>query len=193
MDVDQRTLPFPLSLAGFRRLFPDDAALNTSRRAGETAVYPHCGVTCEPFASRPDQAYWRTANADVRQGDCRAVMERSHAVIHLVLGRLLVASQTPACRPSSSNGSSGSLVTRSLSVLHKLRAGMVADQDRIGGRANDRGGRNLGRRSDAAKAEAFTTGSIACAVRCAIGAWNPRRTSGDGRYAGRVQLALPLT
>jgi len=100
--------------------------------------------------------------------DCRhGHGAQPHAVVHWFWAAYLVATQTPECPLSSSNGNSALALRDSLSDPAQTPRGMVRPhQDRIGGRANehvevDETWLAVGHE---AKAEAFTTSS--CRLRC---------------------------
>jgi len=202
MDVDQHAgLPFPRSLPEFQRLFPGDAACAEyleKVRWGDGFVCPHCGVTGEPFriSTRPGVLACRNCRRQTGL-TVGTVMERSHTPLSTWFwAAYLVASQTQGMSAVQFQRQLG--LTRyetAFQILHKLRAGMVRPhQDRIGGRANEHvevdetwiGGRTRGEgRGVHHKA------LVACAVEVRHrkpGTARDKRN--DGRYAGRVRLAV---
>ena len=131
--------------------------------------------------------------------DCRhGHGAQPHAVVHLVLGSLSGRQPNSGhIRGPTPTAVWASRATRPpFSLLHKLRAGMVRpDRDRIGGRANEHveadeawvGGRTRGRRPGRSSQDFL----VVCAVevrRRALGTAQDLRK--DGRYAGRVRLAV---
>src|SRR5580704_17482048 len=202
MDVDQpAALPFPPSLPEFQRLFPDDAACAEyleKARWGDGFVCPHCGVTCEPFriATRPGVLTCRKCRRQTGL-TVGTVMERSHTPLSIWFwAAYLVASQTPGMSAVQFQRQLGlSRYETAFQILHKLRAGMVRpDQDRIGGRANEHvevdetwvGGRTRGEGRGV-----HHKVPVACAVE--VRHRNPGTAQDkrkDGRYAGRVRLAV---
>jgi len=202
MDVDQpAALPFPQSLPEFQRLFPDDAACAEyleKARWGDGFVCPHCGVTCEPFriATRPGVLACRKCRRQTGL-TVGTVMERSHTPLSIWFwAAYLVASQTPGMSAVQFQRQLGlPRYETAFQILHKLRAGMVRpDQDRIGGRANEHvevdetwvGGRTRGEGRGV-----HHKVLVACAVEVRHrkpGTAQDKRK--DGRYAGRVRLAV---
>ena len=202
MDIDQRAaLPFPQSLPEFQRLFPDDAACAEyleKARWGDGFVCPHCGVTGEPFriATRPGVLACRKCRRQTGL-TVGTVMERSHTPLSTWFwAAYLVASQTPGMSAVQFQRQLGlSRYETAFQILHKLRAGMVRpDQDRIGGRANEHvevdetwvGGRTRGEGRGV-----HHKVLVACAVEVRHrkpGTAQDKRK--DGRYAGRVRLAV---
>ncbi len=202
MDIDQHAaLPFPQSLPEFQRLFPDDAACAEyleKARWGDGFVCPHCGVTGEPFriATRPGVLACRKCRRQTGL-TVGTVMERSHTPLSIWFwAAYLVASQTPGMSAVQFQRQLGlSRYETAFQILHKLRAGMVRpDQDRIGGRANEHvevdetwvGGRTRGEGRGV-----HHKVLVACAVEVRHrkpGTAQDKRK--DGRYAGRVRLAV---
>jgi len=202
MDIDQHAaLPFPRSLPEFQRLFPDDAACAEyleKARWGDGFVCPHCGATGKPFriATRPGVLACRKCRRQTGL-TVGTVMERSHTPLSTWFwAAYLVASQTPGMSAVQFQRQLGlSRYETAFHILHKLRAGMVRPhQDRIGGRANEHvevdetwvGGRTRGEGRGV-----HHKVLVACAVEVR------HRTPGtaqdnrkDGRYAGRVRLAV---
>ena len=202
MDVDQHAaLPFPRSLPEFQRLFPDDAACAEyleKARWEKGFVCPRCEASGEPFhiSTRPGVL------------TCRKCRSQTGLTVGTVMGRsrtplcvwfwtaYLVASQTPGISAVQLQRQLGlSRYETAFQILHKLRAAMVRpDRDRIGGRANEHvevdetwvGGRTRGE----GRGVHHKT-LVACAVevrRRAPGTAQDMRK--DGRYAGRVRLAV---
>src|SRR5208337_133300 len=118
MDIDQHAaLPFPRSLPEFQRLFPDDSSCAhylEMARWGDGFVCRHCGVTGEPFriATRPGVL------------GCRKCRRQTGLTVGTVMERAThrcppgsgpptwLPRRPPECPLSSSNGNSGSRVTR---------------------------------------------------------------------------------
>lgn len=200
MDVlDRDDLPFPASLPDFQRLFPDDAAcaayLEKARWSAGFAC-PYCVVIGEPFriATRPGVL---TCRACRRQTSLLVgtVMERSHTPLSVWFwAAYLVTSQTPGMSAVQFQRQLGlSRYETAFGILHKLRAAMVRpDQDRIGGHADQHvevdetwvGGRTRG---EGRGIHHKTLVAAAVEVRHREPAQDKRR---DGRYAGRVRLAI---
>ena len=203
MDIHQRDdLAFPQSLPEFRQLFPDDAACAAylgRARWPDGFVCPHCGQIAEPFriVTRPGVLECRACR---RQAGLLVgtVMERSHTPLSVWFwAAYLVASQTPGMSAVQFQRQLG--LTRyetAFGILHKLRAGMVRpDQNRIGGRPKEHvevdetwvGGRTRGQ----GRGIHYKT-LVAAAVEVRHrkpGTSQDKRK--DGRYAGRVRLAIP--
>lgn len=200
MDVLNRAdLPFPESLPEFQRLFPDDtacAAYLEKARWGDGFACPNCGVVGEPFriATRPGVL---TCRACRRQTGLTVgtVMERSHTPLSVWLwAAYLVASQTPGM--SAVQFQRQLDLTRyetAFGILHKLRAGMVRpDQDRIGGTADGHvevdeayvGGKTRGE----GRGVHHKTLVVAAVEHREPGTAQDKRK--DGRYAGRIRLAI---
>jgi transposase-like protein len=202
MDVlDRAELAFPKSLPEFQRLFPDDAAcagyLEKARWA-EGFIWPHCREIGEPFriATRPGVLTCRKCR---RQTGLTAgtVMERSHTPLSIWFwAAYLVASQTPGMSALQFQRQLGlSRYETAFGILHKLRAAMVRpNRDRIGGQSGEHvevdetwvGGRTRGEGRGV-----HHKVLVACAVevrhRKPGTAQDVRK---DGRYAGRVRLAV---
>src|SRR5271165_6551036 len=175
-------------------------APNTSKRCagGDGFVCPHCGVTGEPFriSTRPGVLACRNCRRQTGL-TVGTVMERSHTPLSTWFwAAYLVASQTQGLSAVQFQRQLG--LTRyetAFQILHKLRAGMVRPhQDRIGGRANEHvevdetwiGGRTRGEGRGV-----HHKVLVACAVEVRHrkpGTARDKRN--DGRYAGRVQLAV---
>lgn len=202
MDVLNRAdLPFPESLPDFQRLFPDDAACATyleKARWADGFACPHCGVLGAPFriATRPGVL---TCRACRRQTGLTVgtVMERSHTPLSVWFwAAYLVASQTPGMSAVQFQRQLG--LTRyetAFGILHKLRAGTVRpDQDRIGGKDDGHvevdetwvGGRTRGE-GRGVHHKTLVTAAVEVRHREPGTAQDKRR---DGRYAGRVRLAI---
>jgi transposase-like protein len=202
MDIFQRDhLGFPRSLPEFQQRFPDDAACAVyleRTRWPEGFVCRHCGMMGAPFriATRPGDLECRSCR---RQTGLLAgtVMERSHMPLSVWFwAAYLVTSQTQGVSAVQFQRQLGlSRYETAFGILHKLRAAMVRpDQDRIGGRPGEHvevdevwvGGRTRG---EGRGVHHKTLVAAAVEVR--------RRKSGtaqakrkDGRYAGRVRLAV---
>jgi transposase-like protein len=202
MDVfDHASLAFPQSLPEFQRLFPDDAAcaayLEKARWEGNF-VCPHCQAGGEPFRfdNRPGVLRCRKCcrNTGLMVG---TVMERSHTPLSVWFwAAYLVASQTPGISAVQFQRQLRlSRYETAFQILHKLRAGMVRpDQDRIGGHPGTHievdeawiGGRTRG---EGRGVHHKTLVAVAVEVRYRQpGTAQDKRK--DGRYAGRVRLAI---
>ena len=202
MDVLNRTdLPFPQSLPEFQSLFPDDAAcaayLEKSRWSGGFTC-PYCGVVGEPFrmVTRPSVLTCRVCR---RQTSLLVgtVMERSHTPLSVWFwAAYLVASQTPGMSAVQFQRQLGlSRYETAFGILHKLRAAMVRpDQDRIGGHADRHvevdetwvGGKTRGE-GRGVHHKTLVAAAVEVRHREPGTAQDNRR---DGRYAGRVRLAI---
>jgi len=202
MDIlDRADLPFPESLPDFQRLFPDDVAciayLERSRWSDGFAC-PHCGVVGEPFriATRPGVL---TCRACRRQTGLTVgtVMERSHVPLSTWFwAAYLVASQTPGMSAVQFQRQLGlSRYETAFGILHKLRAAMVRpDQDRIGGHPGEHveadetwvGGKTRGE-GRGVHHKTLVAAAVEVRHRKPGTAQDKRR---DGRYAGRVRLAV---
>jgi hypothetical protein len=204
MDVLQRDdLPFPQSLPEFQQLFPDEAACAAymeKSRWSDGFVCPRCHAAGEPFriATRPGVLRCRKCRRDTGL-TVGTVMERSHMPLSTWFwAAYLVASQTPGISAVQFQRQLGlSRYETAFGILHKLRAGMVRpNQDRIGGKPGEHveidetwvGGRTRGEgRGIHHKV------LVACAVEVRHrkpGTAQDKRK--DGRYAGRVRLAVVL-
>ena len=202
MDVEQRPdMQFPQSLPEFQRLFPNDeacAAYLERARWSDGFVCPYCAVVAEPFriATRPGILECRKCR---RQTGLLAgtVMERSHTALSTWFwAAYLVVSFTP--------GISAVQLQRQLDlkryetafgILHKLRAGMVRpDQDRIGGQPGNHveideawiGGKTRGE-GHGVHHKTLVAAAVEVRHRKPGTAQDKRK---DGRYAGRVRLAV---
>jgi len=201
-DIEQRAdMPFPQSLPEFQRLFPDDAACAAyleRARWSDGFVCPYCGVVAKPFrfATRPGILACRTCR---RQTGLLVgtVMERSHSALSTWFwAAYLAVSQTP--------GISAVQLQRQLDlkcyetafgILHKLRAAMVRpDQDEIGGQPANHvevdevwiGGKTRGE-GRGVHHKTLVAGAVEVRHRKPGTAQDKRK---DGRYAGRVRLAV---
>ena len=202
MDVLQRDdLPFPRSLPEFQQLFPDEAkcaAYMEKARWGDGFVCPHCHAAGDPFriATRPGVLRCRKCRHDTGL-TVGTVMERSHMPLSTWFwAAYLVASQTPGISAVQFQRQLGlSRYETAFGILHKLRAGMVRpNQDRIGGKPGEHveidetwvGGRTRGEGRGV-----HHKVLVACAVEVRHrkpGTAQDKRK--DGRYAGRVRLAV---
>ena len=202
MDVlDRSDLPFPASLPDFQRLFPDDLAcaayLEKARWSGGF-ICPHCGVVSPPFRfeNRPAVLRCRACrkNTSLTVG---TVMERSHIPLSVWFwAAYLVTSQTPGMSAVQFQRQLGlSRYETAFGILHKLRAAMVRpDQDRIGGRADQHvevdetwvGGKTRGE-GRGVHHKTLVAAAVEVRHREPGTAQDKRR---DGRYAGRVRLAI---
>ena len=197
MDVDQHAaLPFPQSLPEFQRLFPDDtacAAYLERTRWADGFVCPRCGVVGEPFriATRPGVLECRACRCQTGL-TVGTVMERSHTPLSTWFwAAYLVSSQTPGMSAVQFQRQLGlSRYETAYGILHKLRAGRIASAaERRSMRRSTKPGSAAGR---AAKAGASTTRPwlrppSKVRHRQPGTAQDKRK---DGRYAGRVRLAV---
>ena len=202
MDVlDRNDLPFPQSLPEFQRLFPDDrtcAAYLERARWSSGFTCPHCHEAGEPFriATRPGVLACRKCR---RQMGLTAgtVMERSHIPLSTWFwAAYLVASQTPGISAVQFQRQLGlKRYETAFGILHKLRAGMVRpNQDRIGGQPGNHvevdealvGGKTRGE-GRGVHHKTLVVGAVEVRHREPGTAQDKRK---DGRYAGRVRLAV---
>lgn len=140
-DIFQHAdLPFPKSLPGFQKLFPDDAAcaiyLEKIRWEGGFSC-PHCKWSGEPFrfAARPGVLRCRKCRSDIAL-TAGTIMERTRTPLSTWFwASYLVASHTAGLSATQFQRQLGlSRYETAFQILHKLRAGMVRpDADRIGG------------------------------------------------------------
>ena len=204
MDVlDRADLPFPHSLPEFQRLFPDDAACAAyleKARWGDGFACPHCGTAGEPFhfENRPGVLRCRKCrqNTGLTVG---TVMERSHTPLNVWFwAAYLVASQTPGMSAVQFQRQLGlSRYETAFQILHKLRSGMVRpNQDRIGGQPKNHvevdetwvGGRTHGEGRGV-----HHKVPVSCAIEVRHRKPGTKLDNRkDGRYAGRVRLAVVL-
>ena len=204
MDVlDRADLPFPHSLPEFQRLFPDDAACAAyleQARWGDGFACPHCGTAGEPFhfENRPGVLRCRKCrqNTGLTVG---TVMERSHTPLNVWFwAAYLVASQTPGMSAVQFQRQLGlSRYETAFQILHKLRSGMVRpNQDRIGGQPKNHvevdetwvGGRTRGEGRGV-----HHKVPVSCAIEVRHRKPGTKLDNRkDGRYAGRVRLAVVL-
>ena len=204
MDVlDRADLPFPHSRPEFQRLFPDDAACAAyleKARWGDDFACPHCGTAGEPFhfENRPGVLRCRKCrqNTGLTVG---TVMERSHTPLNVWFwAAYLVASQTPGMSAVQFQRQLGlSRYETAFQILHKLRSGMVRpNQDRIGGQPKNHvevdetwvGGRTRGE-GRGVHHKVLVSCAIEVRHRKPGTKLDNRK---DGRYAGRVRLAVVL-
>src|SRR5664280_70531 len=202
MDILQRDdLAFPQSLPEFQQQFPNDAACAAYL---ERACWPdgftcrYCGAVGEPFriVARPGILECRSCR---RQTGLLVgtVMERSHTPLSVWFwAAYLVASQTPGMSAVQFQRQLG--LTRyetAFGILHKLRAAMVRpDQDRIGGTMGEHvevdetyvGGKTRGE-GRGVHHKTLVTAAVEVRHRKPGTAQDKRK---DGRYAGRVRLAI---
>jgi len=201
-DISQHPdLQFPRSLPEFQRLFPSNDACATyleSLRWPDGFICSHCGFVGEPFriATRPGTLQCRSCR---RQTGLLVgtVMERSHTpLLTWFWAAYLVSSQTPGMSAVQFQRQLGlSRYETAFGILHKLRAGMVRpDRDHIGAIPDQYveidetwvGGRTRGEGKGV-----HHKVLVACAVEIRIrkpGTAQDKRK--DGRYAGRVRLAV---
>ena len=203
IDVLERDdLPFPRSLPEFQRLFPDEAACAAyleHARWSDGFVCRHCGEDDEPyrFVNRPGVLRCRHCDRDTSL-TAGTVMARTHTPLSVWFwAAYLVASQTPGMSAIQFQRQLGlSRYETAFQILHKLRIGMVRpDQDRIGGKPDDIveddetwvGGRTRGN-GRGVHDMALVAGAVEVRQRKRTdGSFNKRK---NGRYAGRVRLAL---
>lgn len=203
IDVLERDdLPFPRSLPDFQRLFPDEAfcaAYLEHARWSDGFVCRYCGTADEPyrFANRSGVLRCRHCGRDTSL-TAGTVMERTHTPLSVWFwAAYLVASQTPGMSAVQFQRQLGlSRYETAFQILHKLRAGMVRpDQDRIGGKAEEVveadetwvGGRTRGK-GRGVHDMVLVAGAVEVRQRKrATSSLNKRK---NGRYAGRVRLAL---
>ena len=202
MDVlDRADLPFPHSLPEFQRLFPDDAACAAyleQARWGDGFACPHCGTAGEPFhfENRPGVLRCRKCrqNTGLTVG---TVMERSHTPLNVWFwAAYLVASQTP---DMSAVQFSGNLVFRATRRPFKFstssarawcgptKTGSV-DSPRTMLRWTWVGGRTRGEGRGV-----HHKVPVSCAIEVRHRKPGTKLDNRkDGRYAGRVRLAVVL-
>lgn len=201
-DIHHRAeLGFPQSLPDFQRFFPDEAACAAyleKLRWPDGFVCAKCGTLAAPVrvAKRPGV---------LRCGACRhdtaltagTVMELSHTPLSVWFwAAYLMTSQTPGVSAVQFQRQLGlKRYETAFQILHKLRAGMVRpNRDRIGGPPSTHvevdetwvGGRTRGEGRGV-----HHKVLVACAVEvrhCQPG--TAQDTRKDGRYAGRVRLAV---
>ena len=160
-------------------------------RWGDGFVCPHCHAAGDPFriATRPGVLRCRKCRHDTGL-TVGTVMERSHMPLRRLFGR-----QPDARHLGGSVSATARRAMRPFGILHKLRAGMVRpNQDRIGGKPGEHveidetwvGGRTRGEGRGV-----HHKVLVACAVEVRHrkpGTAQDKRK--DGRYAGRVRLAV---
>ncbi len=195
-------LPFPESLPGFQRLFPDDAACATylERVHWPDGFHCPCGWAGEPyrFAARPHVLRCRQCKRDARL-TAGTVMQDTRMPLSTWFWAAYLAS-------TQIHGLSASNFQRQLDIgryetafqlLHKLRAGMVRpNQDRIGTGSNRDhvevdevwiGGRTRGE-GRGVHSKVLVSGAVEVKTKPTVaGKAAPRR---GGRYAGRLRLAV---
>ena len=191
------------TLPEFQRLFPDDAACAAyleKARWGDGFACPHCGTAGEPFhfENRPGVLRCRKCrqNTGLTVG---TVMERSHTPLNVWFwAAYLVASQTPGMSAVQFQRQLGlSRYETAFQILHKLRSGMVRpNQDRIGGQPKNHvevdetwvGGRTRGEGRGV-----HHKVPVSCAIEVRHRKPGTKLDNRkDGRYAGRVRLAVVL-
>ena len=195
------TCPFRGRFQSFSSFFPmKRSVLPTWKKLdGATASsVPHCHAAGDPFriATRPGVLRCRKCRHDTGL-TVGTVMERSHMPLSTWFwAAYLVASQTPGISAVQFQRQLGlSRYETAFGILHKLRAGMVRpNQDRIGGKPGEHveidetwvGGRTRGEGRGV-----HHKVLVACAVEVRHrkpGTAQDKRK--DGRYAGRVRLAV---
>ena len=108
-------------------------------RWGDGFVCPHCHAAGDPFriATRPGVLRCRKCRHDTGL-TVGTVMERSHMPLSTWFwAAYLVASQTPGISAVQFQRQLGLSRYETAFVLHKLRAGMRPNQDRIGGKPGE--------------------------------------------------------
>ena len=203
IDILERDDPvFPQSLPEFQQLFPDDgacAAYLERARWPDGFVCPHCRQTVEPFRIVVDPAFWSAVPVVANPASSSA---RSWGAVILLSASVL--GRVPGRQPDA--GNVGGELQRQLGltrygtafgILHKLRAGMVRpDKDRIGGRAKEYvevdqawvGGKTRGE-GRGAHHKTLVAAAVEVRRRKPGTAQDKRK---DGRYAGRVRLAIAV-
>jgi len=203
MDIHHRDdLAFPHSLPEFQRQFPDDAACAAflkRARWPDGFICPRCGVIAEPYSivTRPGVRGVPCVPPPNRSLGRHRHGAQSYAAQRLVLG-------PPTSSPARRRGWSAVQFQRQLGltryetafgILHKLRAGMVrSDQDRIGGHPKEHvevdetwvGGRTRGE-GRGIHHKTLVAAAVEVRHRKPGTAQDKRK---DGRYAGRVRLAV---
>ena len=195
-------LPFPKSLPGFQKLFPDDAACAAYL---ELIHWPAgfkcpCGWSGEPyrFKARPGVLRCRQCQADSRL-TAGTVMENTRTPLSTWFwAAYLLSSSTPGMSAVQFQRQLDlSRYETAFQILHKMRAGMVRpDQDRIGtGTMSDHveidevwiGGRSKGK-GRGVHNKTLVSGAVEVRTKpTLVGKSAPRR---GGRYAGRLRLAV---
>ena len=201
MDIHQRDdLAFPRRSLSFSSCFPmtRHALPILGAPVGLTVLSARIAARSpSPSASSPYPAFWRPCcrrQAGLLVG---TVMERSHTPLSVWFwAAYLVASQTPGMSAVQFQRQLG--LTRyetAFGILHKLRAGMVRpDQNRIGGRPKEHvevdetwvGGRTRGE-GRGIHHKTLVAAAVEVRHRKPGTAQDKRK---DGRYAGRVRLAI---
>lgn len=198
MDVFERNnVAFPRSLPDFQRMFPDDTTCATYLeriRWPNGFQCPHCGAMAIAgrLSNRPGILICRKCRRQtgLLKG---TVMERSHTPLSIWFwAAYLLASQTTGMSAIQFQRQLGiKRYETAFGILHKLRAGMVRpDRDHIGNHADGYveidetwiGGRTRGEGPGV-----HHKTLVACAVEVRRGKRLEKR---DGRYAGRVRLAV---
>ena len=203
MFLDRADLPFPHSLPEFQRLFPDDAACAAyleKARWGDGFACPHRGTAGEPFhfENRPGVLRCRKCrqNTGLTVG---TVMERSHTPLNVWFwAAYLVASQDARHVRRAVSAATWSFALRdglSNSPQAPLGHG-AANQDRIGGQPKNHvevdetwvGGRTRGEGRGV-----HHKVPVSCAIEVRHRKPGTKLDNRkDGRYAGRVRLAVVL-
>ena len=197
----QQDLPFPNSLPDFQRIFPNDAACAAylERAKWEDGfVCPHCAAVGEPFrvSTRPGVLVCRRCRRSTGL-TVGTIMERSRTPLSTWFwAAYLITRQSPGISAVQFQRQLGlSRYETAFQILHKLRAGMVRpDRDRIGGRTNEHvevGETWVGGRTRGEGRGVHHKVLVSCAVEVRhqkVGTAQDKRK--DGRYAGRVRLAV---
>ena len=202
IDVLQRDdLLFPHSLPEFQRLFPDEAACASyleRSRWKDGFVCPNCHASGDPYRFTNRSGILRCRhcqhNTYLTAG---TVMERSHTPLMVWFwAAYLITSQTPGMSALQFQRQLGlSRYETAFQILHKLRASMVRpNQDRIGGTPGEHvevdetlvGGRTCGEGRGVHHKSIVAT-AVEVRQRKPGTKLDKRK---NGRYAGRVRLAL---
>src|SRR5271168_2445432 len=193
--------PFPGSLPEFQQLFPDDLACAAYLEAirwpqGFTCMW--CGEAGEPyrFKARPYVMVCRKCKRDNRIM-AGTVMQDSHTRLSVWFwAAYLVSTHTQGMSAVQFQRQLGlKRYETAFQILHKLRAGMVRpDRDRIGGHPRDHveidetwvGGRTRGE-GRGVHHKVLVASAVEVRHRKPGTAQDKRK---DGRYAGRIRLAV---
>jgi hypothetical protein len=197
-------LPFPKSLPGFQKLFPDDAACARyleQIRWPEGFQCPRCNVSGEPgrISTRPHVLRCRGCKRETRLM-AGTVMQDSHTPMSVWFwGAYLLASMTPGMSAVQFQRQLGlSCYETAFQILHKLRSGMVRQgRDRIGGKDPVEvdetyvGGKTRGE-GKGVHHGIVVAGAVEVKTRKPADTTKPNKAvpRRGGRYAGRLRLAV---